>query len=487
MIPAWLRGLLPVILASSALLCVACTRVRGGDAAQAVGLSAAFPALAFDQPVEMIKAPFPGSPWYLLEREGRVFSFADNEEASAATVVLDIRHRVDASSSGMGLLGMAFHPRWAQSFQAFLFYTARGARAGSVVSVLSRVSSADSGRTLDSAGENILLEVAQPYRNHKGGRVAFGPDGFLHLGLGDGGSAGDPQGNAQDAHSLLGKFLRIDVDRGSPYAVPDGNPYAGSPAGGRGEIFALGFRNPRRWSFDRATGELWAGDAGQGSWEEIDLVRAGGNYGWPIKEGSRCFSEVPCARPGLVDPVAEYGRGDGCAIVAGFVYRGRALPGLAGCFIYADHCSGKLWALAPRGDGGWRPRLLLDTSLRISAFAEDEAGELYALDYGTGRIYRLVPAAPAGNRVSEFITPHGRGMRERVIMKTGSTRPPQGHAPFASGRPIGSSTGGLLKAPVFGRRDNSGGLSSSPYPPSSQLHPRANIQFPRRSPLMFWM
>ncbi len=357
-----------------------------------VRLEPAFPALSFDQPVEMVKAPLPGSPWFLLERKGRVFSFADDDAATASTVVLDLRGRVDSSGSEMGLLGMAFHPRRSQSFQAFVSYTGYGSRAGSIVSVLSCFASADSGGAFLPASERRILAVPQPYSNHKGGRIAFGADGMLYLALGDGGSAGDPLGNAQNPNALPGKFLRLDVDGGIPYAVPDGNPFAGSPSAGRGEIYALGFRNPWRWSFDRATGDLWAGDVGQGAWEEIDLVTAGGNYGWPPKEGKHCFAEVPCDRPGLVDPVAEYSHREGCAVIAGFVYRGAAIPGLEGSFIYADHCSGKVWALSRLRDGGYRPRLLLDTALHISAFAEDEAGELLALDYASGRIYRLVSA-----------------------------------------------------------------------------------------------
>jgi glucose/arabinose dehydrogenase len=389
--------LLPLLLCAGLLL-LACG--RGGKAASppALRLEPAFPLLAFDQPVGMVQDPLPSPRWYLLEKKGRVLAFEDNAGATAASVFLDLSARVDSDGSEMGLLGMAFHPRYAASFQAFLSYTGYGARAGSLILCLSRFSSADSGRTLDPGSEKRILTVPQPFRNHKGGQIAFGPDGSLTLALGDGGSAGDPLGNAQDTHSLLGKFLRLDVDGGDPYAIPSQNPFAGSPSAGRPEILAWGLSNPRRWSFDRATGRLWAGDAGQASWEEVDVIVPGGNYGWPLKEGKHCFSAVPCDTPGLTDPVAEYGHREGCAIIGGCVYRGSAIPSLAGAFVYADFCSGKVWALPPAASGGSgndAPRLLLDTSLNISSFAEDRAGELYLLDYAGGKVYRLAPVSPA--------------------------------------------------------------------------------------------
>lgn len=381
---------LPLLLLLLAGL-AGCHRGAGEPRPLPLGLAPAFPLLSFEQPLGMIQAPGLPGRWFLLEKKGRVLVFAASDSAPSASVFLDITARVNSGGSEMGLLGMAFHPRYAESLQAFVSYTGHGSQPGSLISVVSRFASADSGRTLSPASEEKVLTVAQPFPNHNGGQVSFGPDGLLYLGLGDGGSAGDPLGNAQNTQSLLGKMLRLDVDSARPYAVPDQNPFAGSPTRGRGEILAWGLRNPWRWSFDRATGRLWAGDVGQDSWEEIDIIEPGKNYGWPLKEGRHCFSVVPCDQPGLTDPVAEYSHRDGCSITGGYVYRGSAIPSLAGAFVYADYCSGKVWGLFPAGEEGYQPRLLLTAPGRISSFAEDAAGELYLLDFSGGRVYRLVP------------------------------------------------------------------------------------------------
>ena len=231
--------------------------------------------------------------------------------------------------------------------------------------------------------------MEQPYANHNGGQILFGPDGFLYVGLGDGGSAGDPKGHGQNTGTLLGTILRLDVsslDAVGSYAIPADNPFVGVE-GARPEIWAYGLRNPWRFTFDSETGDLWAADVGQNALEEVDLVRAGLNYGWKIMEGDECFSRS-CDTRGLELPITVYGRDDGCSITGGYVYRGGRLPSLYGAYVYGDYCSGKIWALRYDGSRVTESIQLADTSLRISSFAEDADGELYILDL-EGEIYRF--------------------------------------------------------------------------------------------------
>jgi len=253
----------------------------------------------------------------------------------------------------------------------------------------------------DPNSEEILLVIAQPFANHNGGQLAFGPDGFLYIGMGDGGSGGDPQNNAQNPASLLGKMLRIDVESSVvPYAIPATNPFVQIP-GFRGEIWALGLRNPWRFSFDRQTGDLYIADVGQNLFEEVDFQPAGSaggqNYGWKIMEGAHCFGDPACSSAGLILPVAEYGHGPECSITGGFVYRGTTYPRMQGVYLYADFCSGRFWGL--KRDGAvWQNALLLSEPHSISSFGEDEAGNLYAADLG-GAVYEIVapnqpPSAP---------------------------------------------------------------------------------------------
>jgi glucose/arabinose dehydrogenase len=239
------------------------------------------------------------------------------------------------------------------------------------------------------------MTVPQPFANHNGGMVVFGPDGFLYIGRGDGGSRGDPQNRAQNTGELLGKILRIDVDREQPYAIPADNPFARS--GGRPEIFAYGIRNPWRFSFDRETKVLWLADVGQHKWEEIDLVTKGSNYGWRLMEGFHCYDPAEnCPTRGLTRPVFEYGHEKGrCSITGGYVYRGKMIPSLRGTYIFGDYCSGELFGIKTEGVTSLRsePDLVRKTGTRISSFGEDEAGELYVVDYG-GAVYRISPSSP---------------------------------------------------------------------------------------------
>ncbi len=283
-----------------------------------------------------------------------------------------------------GCSGWPFIRNFAGNGQLFVDYTDVNGNT-----VVSRFLADPTANQVDPSSEKVLLRVDQPYANHNGGQLAFGPDGFLYIGLGDGGSAGDPLGAGQRLDTLLGKILRLDVDEGDPYAIPPDNPLTGQ-ADARPEIWAYGLRNPWRFSFDRATGEMWIGDVGQNQYEEIDLQPAGLgglNYGWNEMEGLHEYRSG--YREGLTLPVWEYDHAQGCSVTGGYVYRGQALPALRGVYLFGDYCSGTLWALARTSEGGWNGVALLATGLSISSFGEDEAGEVYVVDLG-GSVYRIV-------------------------------------------------------------------------------------------------
>ena len=329
----------------------------------------------FDQPIAMVQAP-DSDAWYVIEKAGLIWRQRGNDFVLFA----DLSAQIESAPGEAGLLGIAFHPRYAVNHTLFLSYTVRSNPLRSVIAAY----------TVPPAGgqlsmQRVLLQVEQPYGNHNSGQLAFGPDGYLYISLGDGGAGGDPHGNGQNPHSLLGSLLRIDVDGGKPYAIPPDNPFI--KGGGRPEVYAYGLRNPWGWGFDRKTGRLWLADVGQDRWEEVDVIRPGGNYGWNIKEGRHCYARMPCEVAGLVDPVVEYSHRQGCSITGGRVYRGRAVPQLVGQYLYADYCSGRVWAYAI--DGQAPPRQIADLDIRPSAFAEDRQGELYLIDLSGGRIYRL--------------------------------------------------------------------------------------------------
>lgn len=346
-----------------------------------VRLDREFSRIAFDQGIDLAQSPIDPDRWYLATQDGVLYSFTAD---SSASVVLDLRAEV-ATGGEAGLLGVAFHPDFAGNGHIYVSYTAPGAP---LISTIARYTSHDGGRSVDPASAAVLLTVAQPYTNHNGGHIAFGPDGLFYFGLGDGGSSGDPQGNAQNPDTLLGKMLRVDVDGAAPYAIPVDNPYAGG--GGRPEIFASGLRNPWRFGFDRTTGDLWAGDVGQNTWEEVDRIELGKNYGWDIKEGPVCFERDDCDETDLEDPIAAYRNISVASVIAGTVYRGKAMPELSGLFIYADFYSGTIWGVAP----GDEPIVLAETGERgLSAFAEDADGELHVVNY-FGSVFRLGAAAP---------------------------------------------------------------------------------------------
>lgn len=323
--------------------------------------------------------------------------FNGTSPASASTFV-DITSRVRAGGE-MGLLGMAFHPNFPADNRVFLSYTTGTAP---LVSRISSFRSNDAGATLEPASESILLTVNQPETNHNGGHIAFGPDGFLYIGIGDGGGGGDnhgDRGNGQRLTTMLGKLLRIDIDGAAPYAVPPTNPFAANavcPAAGRSssecpEIYAYGVRNPWRWNFDRENGDLWLADVGQGRWEEVNRVTLGGNYGWRCREGAHDFnpSTPGCSSGASIDPITEYDHTLGNSITGGYVYRGAQTTGLRGRYLFADFVSGRIWAWIPQSAAQPRePTQLLDTNLNISSFGQGNDGELYVVHYG-GTLHKI--------------------------------------------------------------------------------------------------
>jgi glucose/arabinose dehydrogenase len=298
-----------------------------------------------------------------------------------ATPFLDIRARVSAGGE-RGLLGLAFHPDYASNRRFFLSYTRTV--VGQLQSVVAEYQTSAGDPNAADTTERVVLTVDQPFDNHNGGQIRFGPDGFLYIGLGDGGGGGDPQGNGQNMDTLLGKLLRIDVDSAQPYAVPPDNPFVGQ-AGIRPEIWASGLRNPWRFSFDNPTARLFLGDVGQGSFEEVDIVTKGGNYGWNIMEGLHCFQPPSgCSSSGLELPITEYSHSEGASVTGGFVYRGTSMSELRGRYVFGDFISGRIWALEETTPGVWTRVLLLDTDINISCFGLDPAGELLVADYAGG-------------------------------------------------------------------------------------------------------
>jgi len=311
---------------------------------------------------------------------------------------LDVRGLVSCCGE-RGLLGLAFHPHYAANGLFFVDYTAPN---GDVT--IARYSvSATNPNAADSASGAVLLTIPHSqFANHNGGELQFGPDGYLYIGVGDGGSGGNPTNSAQDLSQLLGKLLRIDVDR-PPYAIPASNPFASRP-NARGEIWAYGLRNPWRFSFDRTTGDLWIADVGQNLYEEVDLqpaASAGGeNYGWRLMEATHCFNPATnCPTAGLVMPILEYDHSQKrCSITGGYRYRGARFPRLRGTYFYADYCSGTIWGATQQANGAWSSRVMLGTSLSITSFGEDRDGELYLVDANAGVLYQLVDPVPQVRR-----------------------------------------------------------------------------------------
>ena len=345
-----------------------------------------FPSVSFDRMVYLTHPEGMPDRLYLVLQPGRIMAFDNVESPPSPDTFLDIRRRVSDRGNEEGLLGLAFDPAYRNNGYFYVYYSAASPRR----SVIARYQASPDGNSADPSTEKIVMQVGQPFSNHNGGHITFGPDGYLYVGLGDGGSGGDPRGHGQNLGTLLGAILRIDVstlDVTGSYAVPPDNPFVGVE-GARPEIWAYGLRNPWRFSFDRETGELWAGDVGQNKLEEIDIITPGGNYGWNIMEGSSCFRDNRCDRDEFVPPVAEYGRDGGCSVTGGYVYRGSRLPALVGAYLYGDFCTGKIWALRYDGSRVTENAQIADTDLQISSFAEGPDGEVYILSF-TGQIARL--------------------------------------------------------------------------------------------------
>lgn len=365
--------------------------------APTLSVAAAFPALTFTAPVGMQQAPSDGSRWFVIEQAGRVRVFANNAAVATAGTFIDITGRVSGGGEA-GLLGMAFHPAFPGDPRVFLFYTAPGTPLTVKVSAFV---TRDGGQTLDPTSETALLSIPKPQSNHNGGQLAFGPDGLLYIGVGDGGGSDDMHGsigNGQLTQTLLGKVLRVDVNGaagGLAYGIPAGNPFVGNVLCGAGatgapcaEIYAWGVRNPWRFSFDRSGGALWIGDVGQDDWEEVNRITAPANLGWRCREGAHSFNANCGAALNLVDPVAEYNHTLGASITGGFVYRGNAYANLRGRYVFGDFGSGRLWSIAADSSATLGISGGDQSGRSIASFAEGIDGELYVVDYD-GKLYRL--------------------------------------------------------------------------------------------------
>lgn len=350
-------------------------------------------AKGFEQPTDIQFPPGNGSVFVVLEKEGTAKWVSTADGASGTLLAVKVLTDVEE-----GLLGLAFHPRFAENGRFFLNYVASVDGRDTTVIDEWRVPAGSDLRKAKPTRTGALLQVRQPYPNHNAGQLAFGPDGYLYVGLGDGGAAGDPHDNGQNMQAMLGKMLRIDVDRrdeGKGYAVPKDNPFVGR-AGVLPEIWASGLRNPWRYSFD-SKGRLIAADVGQNTWEEIDLLERGGNYGWRLREARHCFRpEKGCPTEGLIDPLYEYHHEEGISITGGYVYEGKRIPALAGKYVFGDYARGKLWAIdlpekAAPGAPLAKAYALGRWDIAISTFGRDPAGELYVADFASGTIYRLQP------------------------------------------------------------------------------------------------
>ena len=339
-----------------------------------------------NSPVDLQNAADGSGRLFVVEQQGQIRIVSNN--SLVPTPFLDITSVVDFGGE-KGLLGLAFHPAYTQNRRFFVNYDR--VISGQMQTVIAEFqTSASNPNQADPNSQRILFTVNQPFPNHKGGQLAFGPDGFLYIGLGDGGSAGDPLGNAQNRQVLLGKMLRIDVDHTSPglqYAIPSDNPFLNGVD--RGEVWAYGLRNPWRFSFDVPSGRLFVADVGQDKFEEIDILQKGGNFGWNIMEGLHCFKPSSgCNMTGLILPITEYDHSQGDAVIGGYVYRGPAIPRLSGTYLFSDFESGTIWGLTENSTGQWTRSQLIAGGRNISSFGRDEAGELYVLDY-SGSLLRI--------------------------------------------------------------------------------------------------
>ncbi len=363
---------------------------------QPLQLTNAFPGLSFTAPLFLTHSGDGTDRIFVVQQNGIISVFPNDTLVTSSKTFLNIGTRLSSSSGEQGLLGLAFHPRYASNGYFYVNYTA----PNPLRTVVSRFKvSASDPNVADTAREYKILEFNQPYTNHNGGMLEFGGDGYLYVGVGDGGSEGDPLNNGQNLSVLLGKILRIDVDdttATSHYRIPPDNPWAGNSLGYREEIWAYGLRNPWRFSIDPATEQFWAGDVGQDTREEIDLIQKGSNYGWRIMEGTFCYNPPSgCDTTGLTMPVIDYGRTLGNCVTGGYVYWGSRRPEYQGSYIYGDFGSGNIFLLRYDGSTVTADSILLSTPLNISSFGTDENGELYVVSYSTGGIFWLNSSAIA--------------------------------------------------------------------------------------------
>lgn len=368
-------------LAASLILFFTATLPLAAQLAGPDGIRLYAVASGLDRPLEISHAG--DARLFVLEQEGRIAIIKGGRTLPER--FLDIRSEVSCCGE-RGLLGIAFPPDYHQTGHFFVNYTDIDGHT-----VIARYTVSDSDPdSADPESKVTVLTVTQPFANHNGGQLRFGPDGMLWIGTGDGGGAGDEMNNAQSLDTLLGKILRIDVSN-LPYTIPPDNPFVDQPQA-RSEIWSYGWRNPWRFSFDRSSGDLFVGDVGQNEWEEINFEPAGSggrNYGWRRMEGTHCFNPSDgCDRSGLVLPILEYSHAEGCSVTAGFLYRGSAVPALGGAYLYGDYCSGRIWRARKNGDQ-WTAEVLMRTPLWITSFGEDVSGELYVADYVQGVIYRF--------------------------------------------------------------------------------------------------
>jgi uncharacterized repeat protein (TIGR03806 family) len=401
---------------------------------------------AFLEPLLMLQEPASTARWYIVQKGGIVYVFDNQPDVTTRRVFINVGSSLSDAGGERGLLGMAFHPGYPANPRVYLSYTAND--GAQLVTRVVEYQTRDGGLTLDPASGLVVLQTYQPQGNHNGGHIAFGPDGFLYIGRGDGGGGGDQFGtigNGQRLSTLLGKLLRIDVNGstgGTRYAIPPGNPYASSPqlchndvgafTASCPEIYAYGLRNPWRWSFDRGSNELWLGDVGQGAWEEINRITAGGNYGWRCREGAHDFNTACGPNAGSsIDPVAEYGRAQGYSVTGGYVYRGTAIPALVGRYVFGDFGSGRIWHIARDTPPTLQVTTGFSSGLNISSFAQDSAGEVYVVHMG-GTLHRLAAGAASGRVIPAQLSATG------CVLPGDPTRPASGVVPYAPNAPFWS-------------------------------------------------
>jgi len=372
--------------------------------------------LIFDEPIQVIYDGIQTDSVYVVEKDGIIQNVSVFEDTTQKRPFLDITDRVGVTNDEEGLLSAVFHPNYAKNNELYVWYSAQNPKRG----VLSRFKKSPEQSSIDTSSEEVILEVREPWGNHNGGTVLFGPDGYLYVGIGDGGAANDPHGNGQNKNTLLGSVIRIDVNpttntpktenktkaNNKLYTIPTDNPLVGQN-GIREELWAWGLRNPWRMSFDRKTGKLWAGDVGQNAWEEIDIIESGKNYGWNHREGAHDFKNNSDPSEQMTDPVHEYGRRMGGSITGGYVYRGTKIPSLVGAYVFSDYLSKRIWALVPQEDEDTpfdAKRIAKKTPIAISSFGESPNGEILACGFpnaysSKGKIYWLVLSEPTTSTI----------------------------------------------------------------------------------------